>query len=68
MFKCDNETYVRIDSLMRYEVDGPDLVGADVGRYPSGGAGYRISARAVASLLPALEQGSRSLAAGCSAP
>jgi Galactosyltransferase len=54
-FKCDDDTYVHIQRLLRYGVADRDYVGADMGGYASGGAGYRISSRAVSSLLPALE-------------
>jgi len=50
LFKCDDDTYVRMDRLLAVDLRGHDYIGGewaeDVG-YASGGAGYLLSRRAV---------------------
>lgn len=53
LFKCDDDTYVHIDRLLICDTPG-DYVGGDIPGhcYPhaSGGAGYRLTPRAVAQV------------------
>lgn len=51
LFKCDDDTYVNVRELVRFDAHGRDFIGhrlylPAVGYYPSGGAGYLLSHKA----------------------
>lgn len=50
VFKCDDDTYVRVPRIMAYALGDRDYVGSDIGGYASGGAGYFVSQRAARKL------------------
>jgi hypothetical protein len=54
-FKCDDDTYVHFQRLMHYDFANHDYVGADIGGYASGGAGYGLSVRAASALVSGLQ-------------
>jgi len=67
LFKCDDDTYVHVERLLAFDARGAEYVGADVGGYASGGAGYLLSARAAAAIvgeLAARPRGPEDLIAG----
>jgi histo-blood group ABO system transferase len=59
LFKCDDDTYVSIPRLIRYDMGGRDYVGAEWqpgAGYGSGGAGYFLSRKAATVIAQRLVQ------------
>lgn len=47
LFKCDDDTYVRLERLIFSDFGRADYIGSVAGRFCAGGAGYWISRRAM---------------------
>lgn len=58
LFKCDDDTYIRIDRLLKLNPVGKEYIGAEWYpgvNYGSGGAGYLLGRRAVKIVADALQ-------------